>query len=47
MTKLQVRMLLDLSDPLVKKTTNGDLKKKIVRILTEAIKMKVNAKESR
>lgn len=46
-TKLQVRMLLEICDQIIKKATHPEFKKKLVQIFTEAIKMKVNAKEAR
>lgn len=46
-TKLQVRMLLEINDHVIKRATNSDLKKRLVQIFTEAIRVKVNAKEAR
>ena len=45
--KLQMRMLLEINDSIIKKSTSAELDKKLVQIFVDAIRMKGNAKEAK
>ena len=44
--KLNVKMLIELSDSVVKKATSGDMRKKIVHIFAEAIRSKGKGRDA-